>query len=281
MALQTGEPTGHLARRGLIAGSRLFGLILLVAAVLKAGSPGLATASLAWTGLAVGARHFVVVAGSALEVLVGGALLWFPRRRSAMVCGGVLAAGLLIAHTAMANRDCGCFGRLPVPPWLTIASLALGVLTTGGCYLFGHGSRSAAAKISRVRLTAIAMIASGVLAWGVATPPPDGAAQQNALARELQARGVDDGNLVVVGAWGCSHCADAVARLQAQGNERIWFVATEADAAEPRLVPELPSVTIDEEQWWSLVGAAPPVVLQWHDGALREFPLTGSVGASR
>jgi len=148
------------------------GLVLLVAGLLK--SYQLVTEPTAASGI-LGLR-WLTVGGVELELLLG---LWLltgvcPRhaRGAALLCfAGFLAVSLSRARSG--EVSCGCFGKVPVSPWVT-AGLDLVAVAALWAWRPADGAvkapRSAPGTFALAGATALLLVVVGAL--GVARPAP-------------------------------------------------------------------------------------------------------------
>ena len=131
-------------------------LFLLFAAVFKArdaASPPAVTSTLLLVALEV---------ALALWLLVGK----FRRAaRLAAMALFVAFAGAALAKGLLGHDSCGCFGRLPVSPWLTLGIdvAALGALCSSESIAF----RPSPGKLRSIGAIAALLAVAGVAAWGV------------------------------------------------------------------------------------------------------------------
>jgi len=127
-----GAVLGVVVTRALVPLWLAAGVVL----ALKDASPGhLPAALIKWltpTGLDL---NFVLRFGAGVELVVIGVIVFLPRL-ARPVAGALLAFFLpiLVGDILMGASSCGCFGKVEVPPWLTLlvdVALLLGVWLLG------------------------------------------------------------------------------------------------------------------------------------------------------
>ena len=244
-----------------------FGLVLVVAAILKAASPTAAASSLAWTGASATLRYGGVVALGGVEALIGASLVLGAWPLVAHAAGTVLAAVLLAGHLLLvdAGAACGCIGDVAVPAWVLRA-----VLVGGGaaCWLVARCDAGPPIRTwhAGLRAIAVAVVTAAASIPAIASAASDGSAALE-LVRTLDARPDDPGALVVVGSTSCSDCMTTLERLRAAHPDLVmWLLTRGRDSEQQDLPPRILRRAIADDLWWRLIEGSPPAVFRLRGG---------------
>jgi hypothetical protein len=239
-----------------------FGLVLLIAALLKAADPWRAIASTIWLGWTHESRSAAVAAIIVVEWSVGSVLICGCAGKHALRFGALFAVCLAATHWGMQHVNggpCGCFGpvavgTLPTMLWLLVSGWA--------CWQLSARAR----PVRTLRRTAVVM---SVIAAVVGTVWIGRWDHRRNVAREymhgeLAGMGLDR-CWCLVGSTSCDQCHRMAELLGRWKRGVVVFVVSEDDNGGSVVRPAARATVlrVPLHYWWAMVEENVPTVFEW------------------